>query len=125
MEKLYHTVVFWDGSIAYFSVQHLMYAIPAIICLVVVVIPFPLVLLLDGVLIKIESYLGMKYQCIKNMRPYGLPLHVKVKPLLDSFQGCFKDKYRFFSGMFYIYCIVILSILDRPCFINHTILFYS
>ena len=109
--KLYHTVVFWDGSIAYFSVQHLMYAIPAIICLVVVVIPFPLVLLLDGVLIKIESYLGMKYQFIKNMQPWTA-LHVKLKPLLDSFQGCFKDKYRFFSGMFYIYRIVILSILD-------------
>ena len=109
--KLYHTVVFWDGSIAYFSVQHLIYVIPAIICLVVVVIPFPLVLLLDGVLIKIESYFGMKYQFIKNVRPWTA-LHVKVKPLLDSFQGCFKDKYRFFSGMFYIYRIVILSILD-------------
>ena len=109
--KLYHTVVFWDGSIAYFSVQHLMYAIPAIICLVVVVIPFPLVLLLDGVLIKIESYLGMKYQFIQRMRPWTI-LHVKVKPLLDSFQGCFKDKYRFFSGMFYIYRIVIILILD-------------
>ena len=62
-----------------------MYAIPAIICLVVVVIPFPLVLLLDGVLIKIESYFGMKYQFIKNVRPWTA-LHVKVKPLLDSFK---------------------------------------
>ena len=108
--KLYHTVVFWDGSIAYFSVQHLMYAIPAIICLVVVVIPFPLVLLLDGVLIKIESYLGMKYQFIQRIHPWTI-LHVKVKPLLDSFQGCFKDKYRFFSGMFYIYRIVIIILI--------------
>ena len=95
-----------------------MYAIPAIICLVVVVIPFPLVLLLDGVLIKIESYLGMKYQCIKNMRPWTI-LHFKTKPLLDSFQGCFKDKYRFFSGMFYIYRIVIILILDLAPSIKH------
>ena len=109
--KPYGIVVFWDGSLAYFSVQHLMYAIPAIICLVVVVIPFPLVLLLDGVLIKIEGYLGTKYQFIQRMRPWTI-LHVKVKPLLDSFQGCFKDKYRFFAGMFYIYRIVILSIFD-------------
>ena len=109
--KPYSTVVFWAGHIKYFSIEHLKYAIPALLCLVVIVIPFPLILLLDGSLIKIESLLGARYRCINRIRPWTF-LHIKVKPLLDSFQGCFKDRYRFFAGLFFIYRVIILLILD-------------
>lgn len=32
----------------------------------------------------------------------------KLKPLLDSFQGSFKDEFRFFSGLYFVYRLLIL-----------------
>lgn len=33
---------------------------------------------------------------------------MKFKPFLDSFQGCFKNKCRYFAGLFFVYHIVLL-----------------
>ena len=35
----------------------------------------------------------------------------KIKPLLDQFQGCYKDKYRYFAGYYMICRLVIITIL--------------
>ena len=35
-------------------------------------------------------------------------LRMKLKPFLDSFQGCFKDNCRCFAGLFFLYRILIL-----------------
>ena len=34
-------------------------------------------------------------------------LRLKFMPFLDSFQACFKDKYRFFAGLYFTYRIAI------------------
>ena len=31
-----------------------------------------------------------------------------MKPLFDSFQGCYKDKYHFFAGLYFLYRLVAL-----------------
>lgn len=33
----------------------------------------------------------------------------RLKPLIDSFQGCYRDKFRFFSGLYFIYRVLILA----------------
>ena len=107
----YKDIVFWDGSLIYFSPKHLQYAIPAIICLIFFVIPFPLILMFNGLLLKCESQLSSRFYFIRRSMPWT-KVHYRMKPLLDSFQGTFKDQYRFFSGLYFLYRILILTLLD-------------
>ena len=108
--KSYKHLAFWDGSLQYFHGKHLVYAIPAMMCLLIVVIPLPLVLTFDSFLIKLESYFVCKFKFFRDKQPWT-KLHNQLKPLLDSFQGTFKDKFRFFSGLFFLYRILILATL--------------
>ena len=108
--KSYENLVFWDGSLQYFHGKHLIYAIPAIMCLLIAVIPLPLVLTFDSFFIKLESYFACKFKFFRDKQPWT-KLHNQLKPLLDSFQGTFKDKFRFFSGVFFLYRILILATL--------------
>ena len=100
------TYTYLSPDIKYFYGRHLVYVITAIIFMVAIVIVFPLLLLL-------EPYLNSKINFIK------------IKPLLDQFQGCYKDKYRCFAG-YYMICrlviilLVIVKISDD--FINQYIL---
>ena len=71
-------------DIKYFTGRHLVYAIVAILCEVIIVIGLPLFLLL-------EPFLRKRFNL------------VRIKPLLDQFQGCYKDKYRWFAA-YYLIC---------------------
>uniref|UniRef100_A0A1X7VDS3 Uncharacterized protein n=1 Tax=Amphimedon queenslandica TaxID=400682 RepID=A0A1X7VDS3_AMPQE len=108
--KLYRPLVFWDGSLEYFSPHHLQYAIPAIISLIIFIIPFPLILTFDGLLLKIESKVAIRFAFIRRFMPWTA-IHYRLKPLLDSFQGPFKDQYRFFAGLYFFYRFIVLSLL--------------
>ena len=107
--KNYRYVVFWDGSLEYFSTHHLWYAIPALICFFLFIIPFPLILTFDGLLLKVESKLAIRFAFIRRLMPWTA-IHYKLKPLLDSFQGPFKDQYRFFAGLYFFYRLLLLSL---------------
>ena len=78
-------------DIEYLHGRHLVYTIVAIMFAIVIVIGFPLLLLL-------EPFLNSKVN------------FVKVKPLLDQFQGCYKDKYRCFAG-YYMVCRLVIILL--------------
>ena len=78
-------------DIEYFHGRHLAYAIVAMIFTITIVIGFPLLLLL-------EPFLNSKINFIK------------IKPLLDQFQGCYKDKYRYFAG-YYMICRLVIILL--------------
>ena len=83
-------------DIEYCHGRHLVYVIVAILCTIIVVIGLPLLLLL-------EPFLNSKIN------------FVRIKPILDQFQGCYKDKYRSFAG-YYMICrlvIIILSIINN------------
>ena len=94
-------VVFYAGEIDYFSYNHLPYAIPALLVLTCIVIPFPLLLLFDPFLLKLEGFL-VQHRLLKTVLPWTC-FRNKFKPLFDSFQGCFRDDARCFAGMFFIY----------------------
>ena len=77
-------------DIQYFRGRHLAYGIIAIILALLIVIGLPLLLLL-------EPFLNGKINL------------VRIKPLLDQFQGCYKDKYRWFAAYYMICRLVIIS----------------
>ena len=88
IDKVY---TYLSPDIEYCRGRHLVYIILAIIFAIIIVIGFPLLLLL-------ESFLNSKIN------------FVKIKPLLDQFQGCYKDKYRCFAG-YYMICRLVIIVL--------------
>ena len=78
-------------DIKYFTGRHLVYAIVAILCEVIIVIGLPLFLLL-------EPFLRSRVNLIK------------IKPLLDQFQGCYKDKYHWFAA-YYLICRQVIILI--------------
>ena len=79
-------------DIKYFHDRHLAYGIIAIIFTLLIVIGLPLLLLL-------EPFLNGKIN------------FVKIKPLLDQFQGCYKDNYRWFAAYYMICRLIVISII--------------
>ena len=99
-----HKIVFINGEMEYFSKDHLFYAIPAIIVVAFIIIPTPLFLTFDPIFLKIEDQLKIFKKC----KPWTR-LREPFKPLIDSFQSCFKDRLRFFAGLFFLYRTAILA----------------
>ena len=88
VDKVYTYI---SPDIEYLHGCHIAYIIPAIIFTIVIVTGFPL-------LLSLEPYLNSKISFIK------------IKPLLDQFQGCYKDKYRCFAG-YYMICRLVIILL--------------
>ena len=89
VDKVY---TYLSPDIEYFHGRHLAYGTVALLCTVSIVIGLPL-------LLTLEPFLNHKINFIK------------IKPLLDQFQGCYKDKYRCFAGYYMICRLVIISIV--------------
>ena len=83
-------------DIEYCHGRHLPYFIVAVLCTLVIVIGLPLLLLL-------EPFLKHKIN------------FTRMKPLLDQFQGCYKDNYRCFAA-YYMFCrlAIIMIIIANP-----------
>ena len=99
-------VAFYSGD-AYFEGKHLLYALSAIIILVVIAILPPMLLLLYPNVLKLLQ--------LCNLSEHRLVLAIlKVTrinlllPLLDVFQGHFKDNLRFFAGLYFFYRLALL-----------------
>ncbi len=96
--------VWLSGEVEVFSPEHLPYAIPALLCLLTVGAIPPIVLLAYPLNNKIASLVG--FNTISHTKLAHLMRKVslnKLKPVLDSFQGCFKDNLRFFAGLYFVY----------------------
>ena len=102
VDKVYTYV---SPDIEYFHGRHLAYAIVAVLFTIVIVIGLPL-------LLGLEPFLNSKINFIK------------VKPLLDQFQGCYKDKYRYFAA-YYMACRLVIIIIIIGNSSNDVILQYS
>lgn len=107
------TVVRYLGDIEYFHFNHLPYAIPALICVVIIVLIPTIILLLYPACFKIFtlSHLG-EIRCISYILQ-KIP-HSLLKPFTDTFQNCFKDNLRFFAGLYFVYRLVLLSAWLMP-----------
>jgi len=88
-DKIY---TYLSPDIEYFHGRHLSYAIVAVLCTIVIVIGLPLLLLLEPFLNRRLNF-------------------NKIKPLLDQFQGSYKDKYRYFAAYYMICRLVIITII--------------
>ena len=89
IDKVY---TYLSPDIEYFHDRHLAYGIIALLCTVTIVIGLPL-------LLTLEPFLNHKINFIK------------IKPLLDQFQGCYKDRFRCFAGYYMMCRLVIITIV--------------
>ena len=105
-------VVHLAGNVEYLSWHHGYYAVPALVFLVFIVILPPSLLLVNPVLIKCAAFLQSRNFCTSSRSRYWLNklLLIDLKPLFDSFQGCFKDNCRCFPGIYFLYRFLILLV---------------
>ena len=117
--QLYHEktsvvkVVALQGTMEYFGSSHLPYAIAALLVLFFFILPLPLLLLFYPLSNKVVSWLGFDDSYLVRLASRLVPLF-KLLPLFDCFQGTFKDNCRFFSGLYFIFRVSILSSLFAP-----------
>ena len=95
--------VWYDGQMLYFGREHLPYALPALFCLLTIGLVPPTLLLTYPLLNKVLDILGFEDDSKIYAVTRKLPILNSLKPLLDSFQGCFKDNLRFFAGLYFLY----------------------
>ena len=98
IDKIY---TYLSPNIEYCHGRHLVYVIIAVLFTIIIVIGFPLLLLL-------EPFLNFKINV------------VKIKPLLDQFQCCYKDKYRCFAAYYMICRLVIILLIIVKIFDEFT-----
>ena len=97
------TVPLLLGDSEYFGSGHLPYAIPAVLCLIVVMLPPPCILLLEPLATK---FLSLQI-CPKSVKQIYNKLRLNFMPFLDSFQASFKDQHRYFAGLYFAYRVLI------------------
>ena len=105
----YTTVPMFDGELDYLKGAYLWYAVPAFLCMIFILIPPPTILILEPILTKLFSM-----DCFTNTAPmwYYNRLRLKLMPFLDSFQACFKDRHRYFAGLYFLYRLLFIMIIS-------------
>ena len=102
------TVVWYDGTMPYFGHDHFPYAMVALFMLIIFVLIPPLLLLSYPLLPVLLTRLRFQ-DCWIVKKLIITPLS-KCVPIFDAFQSCYKDEYRFFAGLLFIYRIVASAI---------------
>ena len=100
--------VLYSGDTVFFSKTHVVYAIPALVCIVVVVIIPTILLLWYPCGQRLLGYCRISETKYINILQKLIPIH-RMQPFFDSFQGCFNDKFRFFAGLYLAYRFCILA----------------
>ena len=100
-------VVRLQGNVEYFGKDHLLYAIPAVLVIVFLSIPPPLLLMSYPLLWKIKAKFRHNVSIDNDTTIW---LIRKLLPLIDSFQGVFKDNRRMFSGLYLVWRLIIAAI---------------
>ena len=94
--------VLLNGEIEYFSKEHFPYAAPAILCLLTIGAVPPTLLLAYPLTNRLLTLCHISDSSFVTSVSRKISIS-KLKPFLDSFQGCFKDNFRFFSGFYFVY----------------------
>ena len=96
--------VYLSPSYKYFRGLHTFYGIVATLCGLIVVIGMPLILLIQPFINPVVSF-------------------IKIMPILDQFQSCYKDKYRYFAS-YYLICRLVIILIVFICDSNYYIMLY-
>ncbi len=121
-------VVLFSGNIGYLSSAHWLYAFPAILIVFIVCLPPPILLLWYPLgrqtVAKVIEKCRMHNYPLRNGGQSCHRVNVvdTMKPLLDSFQSCYKDNCRYFAGLQFVYRLVILCTFN---FTETPLIFYS
>ena len=99
--------VFYNGEYPYMEGAHFKYAIPAIFFIMTMVSIPPLLLLSYPLCYKLFALLRIEESRCVQITCKIFPLE-KIKPLFDAMQGTFKDRYRCFAGLYFLYRLCIL-----------------
>ncbi len=105
-----HLRVYYDGDLEYFRGEHLKYAIPALFFLCGITISLPVLLFCYPLCYKIVALCNLQESLLMRILCTYIPLE-KYKPFFDSFQGCFKDEHRYFSSIYFLYRLLLLTLL--------------
>ena len=106
-----HKYSYYGGQ-PYFQGKHLVYAVPALVFLVFVTVIPPLVLLLYPLSLHLLSLCGLSEHWLVNKTLRLTGIH-KLMPFIDCFQSCYKDKLRFFAGLYFVYRVAILLVQNK------------
>ena len=87
----------------YLTGCHIFYFIIALIYELTIVVSLPLLLLSEPFINRWINFSNLKIICLRS--------RVSLKPILDQFQGCYKDNCRWFASVYLICRQVILVIL--------------
>ena len=96
--KCIKNIIFYDGSMSLFQGEHIKYATMAVVVLIFIVILPPVLLLFYPLFFKILGLCGLSESKFATYLWKMMPIQ-----LLDSFQNPFKDKCRFFAGLYFLY----------------------
>jgi predicted outer membrane repeat protein len=124
--EVYQTRVSLNGELVYLNSDHLKFAIPSILCMIVVMIP-AFMLLLYPLVSQILLYLGNNSNSWLEIIFLKCFLYHRLKPFYDMFYGSFKDHHRYFAGLYLFYrvCIQVSYYLPNYtliCFVMETFL---
>ena len=108
------------GNTSYFSPYHMIYAIPACICITALLVP-ALMLFTYPLVLNILSYFkidaGQSKIGIICTKGY---MYTKLKPFYDMFYASFKDKHRYFAGLYFIYRVIVQLTYYFPFYIEES-----
>ena len=88
--------IYLSPNIGYFTGRHIVYVLVAVLIELVIVVGLPLLLILSR-----WQTIQLKWRCVS----------IETKPILDQFQGCYKDNCRWFAAVYLICRQVILIIV--------------
>ena len=99
----------------YFANRHAAYASVALLCVLLVTIGFPLLLVMEPLVMKVFN------GHFNNIAWKNVKLHIKrflekwtcfvrIKQLLDQLQDCYKDQYRWFAA-YYLICRLVIMLI--------------
>lgn len=96
-------VVYRSGDLKSFHGEHLKYAVPAVVLLVLLSI-LPVLLIAYPLSCRVLGFCNLSESRLVNRLTRLIPI-----PLLDSFQSSFKDNFRFFAGLYFLYRMFALA----------------
>ena len=105
------------GYMTYLEGEHVKYVCVAVFVLIFMIIIPPLLLLFYPLMFKLLGYCNLSESKLTSVLWRVMPIQ-----LLDAFQSSFKDEFRFFAGLYFLYRALIIVAFAST---NRVLKFYS
>ena len=95
------------GGLSYLKGKHLWYAVPAFCSLIFITTLPPLILIMYPLTLQLLSLCNLSEHWVVLKLLRVIAIH-RFVPFIDCFQSCYRDKFRCFAGLYFVYRIIIL-----------------